>query len=255
MLKKPFFYSLLFYFLQFNSVYCQEIESNNHYIPGTLHLYDNLYIDQSPVTNLEYLFFLQNIKSFWSVEKHDSIKNFPSYNLNLNTNSKNILPDNMPLYIQMSLNGNLKVDSKLKLYDYLNYPSYSDFPVIYITKKQAQTYCLWRTDLVMLNWASKSKTEKERLSFPKKVKYRLPTYKEFQYAIKYFKERNSLIVSKEKSLLKFKVKNNKSNDFFIANISEFTKENTPFGENWKVTAEITSHNDYTGFRCICEVTN
>ena len=241
--------------MQTNSVYCQDVDSNIRDIPGTIHLYDNIYIDQAPITNLEYLFFLQSIKSFWSLEKHDSIKSFPSYNLNLNINSKNIVPDNMPLYIEMSLNGELKVDDKLILHEYLNHPSYSDFPLIYITKKQAQTYCLWRTDLVMLNWASKSKTEKVRLSFPKKVKYRLPTNKEFQYAIKYFKERNRLKVTKEKSPIRYKVKSNKSNDFFINNISEYTKDDTPFGENWRGTNEITSQNDYTGFRCICEVTN
>lgn len=255
MLKKPFFYSLLFYYLQINSIYCQEIDSNIHDIPGTVYLYDNLYIDQVPITNIEYLFFLQNIKSFWSLEKHDSIKNFQSYNLDMKSNSKNIEPDNMPLYIEMSLNEDLIVDDKLILHDYLNYPSYSDFPVIYITKKQAQTYCLWRTDLVMLNWVSKSKTEKERLSFPKKVKFRLPTNKEFQFAINTFKKRNSLTVTKEKSPIKFRVKDEKSNDFILNNISEYTKGDTLFGENWRGTNEITSQNDYTGFRCICEVTN
>jgi hypothetical protein len=259
-MKKQFFFFLLSIFQVYfcNNLNSQVVNFNNKVEtkipPGTIYLNDSLFIDKTPISNIEYLFFLSTIKHFWSLENHDSIWKLPKYNLKINlSNVKNLNPNNMRLYIAMSINESFNITKEKLIKEYLHHPNYNDYPLLQITKQQAEMYCLWRTDIVLLNWAKKSKTKQERDQYPQNIKYRLPTTKELKNAIDFFKRKNKLRITKEKSPLKFKV--TKSDVFSLYNISEFTLDSIPFGKNWKNSKEIITPNDYTGFRCICEIKN
>ncbi len=239
----------------FNSLNAQkkELDDSNYNPPGTIFLKENLYIDPIPVTNLEYNFFLQSIKQFWSPKLNDSITNLPLYGISSDINSKMNL-ENASFYLKMSLDEKLKVADKLPLKEYFRYPFHSEYPVVYINKKQAEMYCLWRTNMVMISWAYKSRTLKERLNYPKRIRYRLPTQAELNYAINSFSTQEKLTKTNEKSILKYRPRQNKLKNFFNNNISEYVYDSKiPFGTNWRATSEFPAENDYTGFRCVCEV--
>ena len=41
--------------------------------------------------------------------------------------------------------------------------------------------------------------------------------------------------------------------FLKDNLSEYTLDSIPFGTNWKQETKVDEPNDYTGFRCVCEI--
>lgn len=95
-------------------------------LPGVIKINDNFYCDQTEISNfhwLEYLFWKEKAFGTTSIEY------------------KNALPDT---------NVWLKEDSCLHSYTqhYLRHPAYRDYPVVGITKKQAEDYSKWRSDRV-----------------------------------------------------------------------------------------------------------
>lgn len=132
--------------------------------PGTAWLRDNIFIDETEVTNFSYLEFLYWLKR----------KDVPQYYL--------MLPDTA------CWNHSDIGNADKLIHEYLQAPGYRGYPVIGISYKQAQEFCRWRTDRVNellyirannvklhpdSNYASRA---------PKKVKYRLPTKEEWEYA-------------------------------------------------------------------------
>lgn len=95
-------------------------------LPGVIKINTNLYCDQTEISNfhwLEYLFWQEKVFGTTSLEY------------------KNALPDT---------NVWLKEGSCLHDYTqhYLRHPAYRDYPVVGITKKQADDYSIWRSDRV-----------------------------------------------------------------------------------------------------------
>lgn len=253
-----FLFSTPFIYSQYKVIGMLKAQKNNpsKTPPGTIFINDSLYIDKTPVTNIMYLEFLNSLENFWSLEKHDLIKKLPKYGINDTILQKKWPIRDVNLYINMSINEGYVLNKTLKIRNYLFHPTYTHFPVLQITKEQAEMFCKWRTDMVMLLWAAYSKTKDERSLFPKKIKYRIPTKQECQYAITFFKQVNKFEASKKtkRPPYKFNIKNHKADDkFFIYNISEYTLNGVPIGENWKNKSSKNGPNDYTGFRCICEI--
>ncbi len=222
--------------------------------PGTYKINDSLYIDQMPVTNIMYLEFLESLLSFWSLEKHEELKTSPRFN---RKKTKEIVYDYnakpTSLLTEMSINDTLKINDSLKAsLEYLWHPKYSDHPVLQITKEQAEMYCLWRTDMVMYLYAT-AKNEKRRNKHPRETIYRLPSQEELLNAKNYFKKHEEFTKTTEKSPLNINFKDIKFSRLIFLNISEYTRDSIPYGTNWKNKTPTIFPNDYTGFRCICEV--
>tara|TARA_R110002012_G_scaffold283090_2_gene473201 strand:- start:153303 stop:153956 length:654 start_codon:yes stop_codon:yes gene_type:complete len=185
--------------------------------PGTLKINDSLYMDKSPVTNNMYqeLFFSS---------KADSEKT--------------------PITLIVS-NGSNTDGNWIDMYS--KNPKYQFFPILNITKEQAEYYCKWRSDKVQLLWDTK---------FPdnnKLVFYRLPTTKEYENALNVFKGRRLFKAYQADNPLELKIKKHPKKEFVTYNISEITGDDLFFGENWKGITPTELPNTYTGFRCICEV--
>lgn len=227
--------------------------------PGTTKLNDSVYIDVSPIENVMYKEFIYNLDSFWNENIHQYIKTINSFGLSWeilesDTGFKKANYDKKTRTTEAY--NILTIDSTNQ---YVKSPEYNNFPVLNITKEEAELYCKWRTDMVKLIWAINSKNEKKRAKYPKDILYRLPTIKEFNEALDTFgftkKKKdayNKLAISPYWSS---NVRTYRKALFFKHNISEYTLNSIPFGTNWKNKKTFTSLNDYTGFRCICEIKN
>jgi formylglycine-generating enzyme required for sulfatase activity len=242
---------VLFFIFQATVTYSQY----RHSPPGTSKINDSIYIDQLPVTNVMYLEFLDRLQSFWSLEKHEEFKTAPKFGRPKVTPVYTYPNDlkKTPLLIEMSINETLTINDSLKTHSqYLINPKYSHHPVLQVTREQAEMFCLWRTDMVMYLYAT-AKNERRRNKYPKEIRYRLPTQEELIQAKTFFKEQKEFSFSKEESPLHLQLNDIKFRSFIFLNISEYTTDSIPFGSNWRNNAPTTFPNDYTGFRCICEV--
>jgi formylglycine-generating enzyme required for sulfatase activity len=130
--------------------------------PGVLWLKDNIYIDETEVTNFQYTEYV-----FW-VQRHKP----SSYNIVLPDTSVwlDYFPQQTELY-----------------FVYLKHPGFRDYPVVGISYDQAVLYCKWRTDMVNCMLYNKKIGVKKwsfdsTFNYPKLVKYRLPTKEEWSYA-------------------------------------------------------------------------
>jgi formylglycine-generating enzyme required for sulfatase activity len=130
--------------------------------PGVLWLKDNLYIDETEVTNFHYLEYY-----FWT------LRNRPQKINGLLLDTARWVNDNY---------GTIEL---LKYYH--RHPVYRDYPVVGISYEQAVDYCEWRTNMVNCLLYNRQKGEKKfsfdsTFDYPKQVLYRLPTLEEWTFA-------------------------------------------------------------------------
>ncbi|SFN47164.1 Sulfatase-modifying factor enzyme 1 [Bizionia echini] len=185
--------------------------------PGTLKINDSLYIDKSPVTNIMYQELVNTLKE--------------------NTEES---PMTLVFSEGINKNGNW-------INQYSKNPKYQFFPMLHITREQAEYYCKWRSEKVQFLWDIKF------LDNHKIVLYRLPTAKEYEKAEVYFKATKRFKNFEADNPLELKIKKHPKKNYVSYNISEITGDDQYFGENWKSETQIILPNTYTGFRCICEV--
>lgn len=117
-------------------------------------LKDNLYIDRTEVTNVNWREFLSYIKQLDSIHLYDE---------------QQFLLDTSVWY---SLNR-----PNYSIY-YHTHPSFNNYPVVGVSYEQATTFCKWRTDRVNELIQKKINTQWKF----KKINYRLPTNEEWEFA-------------------------------------------------------------------------
>lgn len=133
--------------------------------PGTVWLKENLYLDDTEIRNIDWLEYY-----FWMVRVEPA-------------KAKAVLPDSLCW---------IRFDSLCLpfVYNYFRSPEYYNYPVVGITYAQALAYCQWRTDRVNEMLAIRYKEVSIAASPPYndmskikvRVKYRLPTKEEWEYA-------------------------------------------------------------------------
>lgn len=209
--------------------------------PGTVKFNDSLFIDAVPIDNQMYNEFLDSLKGFWSEKVHDSISELPNYGLSFP--DSNINTEDSKDKIVLIFNAGIDT-----------HPLYAKYPRIEIKKSEAELFCKWRTDMVKIYFGTISKTTEERKNYPLNFIYRLPTTNELNMALEeigYSKK-----TTKKNRNIPYRVYDRNNNEkivFMKNNLSEYTLDSTPFGSNWKKETEFTESNDYTGFRCVCEI--
>ena len=243
--------------------------------PGTIWLKDNLYMDCTPVCNVhyrEYEYYMnKKIKYNFSVFQH-LIDSLPYYGFNIKDfESHYVFPPNKDSSMYMvNLKNVVRSDKYPFYYDYLHNPIFNNYPVINISYQVAEAYCKWRTNMVMLYYAA-IKNENNRLKVHKKIKYRLPTKEEWEYALQYLpilRTYNDFSPKKDKSkfqkfLLNEEFTSVSFNKFTLSNFSEMVAEKlVAKGRNWMDSLSFKDENyttsyinatDWLSFRCICEV--
>ena len=156
----------------------------------------------------------------------------------------------------------------MNMNEYYNSPDFSNYPVLYISYIQAQAYCEWRTDMVMLLFSVYSKNEKQRAKFYTKIRYRLPTIEEWEYAMEKFKDKvfNKMSVyAGERCATIEAVPQKKHLEFVYVpyNVAEMTIvdkvavglswRDTDTTDNYSKTVSYAGPRDWLGFRCVCEI--
>ncbi|CAN5618104.1 hypothetical protein BH10BAC2_BH10BAC2_45300 [soil metagenome] len=260
--------------------------------PGTIHLKDNLYIDKIPVSNNSYKEFLYSIEQFWSEKTHANIADLPMYGLQFtetgeednmrvsftNKNgsfvfdTSNLQPDES-FYQRMKIPDYLVVDlaTNLTMEYYSKAMAYKNNPVVYVTHEQAEMFCKWRSDMVMLHYSVASGGKGERKKYYSKITYRLMTEDEWKYA---YNNKGQLLLSDFGIRTDFNKKALASNiavdsrrkeasiNIYANNFAELLLEKkSMIGVLWNNTNQISQNiitNSYApasnvGFRCICEV--
>ncbi|CAL2088250.1 gliding motility lipoprotein GldJ [Tenacibaculum sp. 190524A02b] len=137
--------------------------------PRQMHV-RSFYMDETEVTNSEYLLFTQYTKDIFPPEE-DQFKNI--YN--------SVLPDTL-VWRKGLGNTNLLSES------YLRHPSYAEYPVVGVSWIQANKYCKWRTNAVNLKILMdkgiiKNIFKEDSLEFKGKNNFDTDTYLTDPYAL------------------------------------------------------------------------
>lgn len=146
--------------------------------PGTVEIVENFFYDATEISNSNWREYLSFLKESDGVDSDVY---------------RNALPDTTVW----------KVDGEYNepyVETYFNHPSYSDYPVVGVSQKQAIEFCTWRTGAV--NMMLKANEFEEPIS----LKYRLPSKTEWELiANAGFSDKGKKAIAKKKK--EFKSKN------------------------------------------------
>ena len=193
--------------------------------PGTIHLKDNIYVDQSEVSNLDWMEYLSWLKQEYGENASEYL---------------NALPDS-------------EIWSSLYNTDFPTSWINSEityYPVVGISFSQASAYCKWRTMVV---------NQKFQHQFT--VTYRLPNESEFLEVETL--ENNVIYNHYDETLGLFRSPGKAKGNYTLYvsnNVSEMTDiEGRAFGGNFMddthSTKMYSSPEKWLGFRCIAEMSN
>ncbi len=247
--------------------------SFRHLPPGTVYLKDSLYIDKQPIRVVDYLEFLTHIRHSYTPRLHDSIAKLPLYNLSpdIAYHLYDSLPMDTVFYKRMLTRTWKVLSSDRKIYDvdfHLTSSRYYNYPVVNINYYQIFEYCRWRTDMVKINYAVKSKTLKQRKKYPINFKYRQVKRKEWELAMSEYFEDIGKLSDKVSGLKRYNAPEayvtNKKKKFYYdsQNVAEYLDGDiVTTGFNWQDEYGIgdvryiyyTKPVDWIGFRCICQI--
>ena len=233
--------------------------------PGTTWLKDNLFIDQAPIRNIDYLeyeYVMRRCKfsiECWKAYGDSLIKFNSNYTKAIKSLVDNCKPNSDSLSIMIFKYSHLIWGRHFWGVDeYLNNPKYQNYPCININYETAIAYCEFRTQAVLMDYGINKKSKHYS-----QVKYRLPTQEEWEYALLKYK---NLIPSPshkiDSSCVVRQCFTNKNKLYQLSNISEMVFEKGfAKGISWKdstindinYTTNYTDYADWLGFRCICEV--
>ncbi len=255
---------LLFVFFTFiNKSVAQQINP-----PGTTWLRDNIYIDETPMLNVhyrEYEHMMRTIAKFNMDTFLQLVNSAPYFGYNMSNffeTFKNITPQGDSAIYILNQAASVSWKNGIDYKTYLNKPTYNFYPLINISYDVAVKFCEWRTAMVQLVYSADA-TEEDRKKHHKKIKYRLATKEEWEYALKKFAGNKNLCIRKPKHNETLPNLKGKTGCINLTNLSEMVVEKTVVkGYNWKnadykynlnTTIESKSPADWITFRCVCEV--
>lgn len=143
--------------------------------PGTVWLKDDLYIDETEITNFNYIEYLNQIKVKFGISSDEYQK---------------ALPDTLVWRVQLAY-------SEPYIEYYFRHQRFHEFPLVGVSPEQAINFCKWRSERVMeymmIKWKilsfeeledeqSRTKIDSLLKNFKPRIKYRLPTEEEWMIA-------------------------------------------------------------------------
>lgn len=260
--------------------------------PGTVKLNDTTYIDRYPITNFEYLEFLNSVSAYWSLRTSDSLSQLKPYGLShgylciespqmiaTTGKIKNKIPHDIfakpfygfpdsVLYQKMNIKDTV-LFGKVSSRTYLTHPAYRDYPVLNIDPIQAETYCKWRTDMVKIYNACNNKDSLDYSKHVQIIHYRLPKKEEWIQAqekanLNYLNHADTLFKGTEPVVDIYFYSDNKNSFPFYSypgRLSEIIDSSQIINYGWTDSLEnkiefvrpFVRSSPGIGFRCSCEV--
>ncbi|MDR5589078.1 SUMF1/EgtB/PvdO family nonheme iron enzyme [Christiangramia sp. SM2212] len=222
---------------------CLSIYSQNSFEtppPGTIKINDSLFIDNIPVDNLMYKEFAASAERSWNMEIHDSLQSLELDEMNMKIlNSLSSKTNNKSLFEKVSKSEELHLPEGILTFEYFNLSQYSNNPVIGISKEQAALFCKWRTDMVNLRFNELNNQKKTNY---KKIAYRLPKNEDYKLAKSEFSANGKFLKLAGRTPLEIDLDDfRKTQKFVMTKYPEYTSDKN------------SETQDYTLFRCICEV--
>ena len=229
-------------FLQIGNTFSQKTNP-----PGTTLLRDNLYIDLAPMANIhyrEYEYFMSNFINYNLDSFQKLVASLPMSGVAFKEflTQLRFEPNRDSATLKINRDATFSWSKPENFEIYLSHPAYNFYPVVNITYEMAKGFCEWRTAAVQLNYASAT-SEKEREKHFRKIKYRLLTREEWEFAKQKFTQTKRLYQSQQPSP-PFKKR------FTITNLAELVNSD---GMLVNSVSEVRPNIDMITFRCICEV--
>lgn len=228
--------------------------TNDIYLPpGTIQVYQNVFIDERPVTNLMYKEFLRHQEYYWSTDSYKIFNELPKYNAQLPEEIITLQSNGRVDVLSSLLEPSKKVRSKEKLDAYSKNVKYTNSPALQIDYDEAVLFCRWRSELATLRLNYVNKTKEARVNFPKNLNYRLLNESEFVEAIEQFT--NDGLISK----LPFTYPSPEVNELVnskgfmvLYDLFEVVNKDQLFNPFTKSVSNDPKSETTTSFRCICE---
>ncbi len=256
---------LRIFILFFYVTTCINLSAQKKAPVGTIWLRDNVYIDQQPVATIhyrEYEYALRKLYKFQLDSLEYYVQTLPYYGkkqiLDFSKSNMPANPDSAQFII--SPNATVNWPNWVALRPYVYGPKYNYYPVVQVSKEIAIKFCRWRTAMVQMLYSG-LENRSERTRHYRKIKYRLPTAAEWNYAIEKFSLLKELrFVKADKGDILPELKKG-FNNFLLAPLSELVSDsNIVKGRNWKnpelpftASTAYIGPTDWIGFRCVCEV--
>lgn len=253
------------FILLFCCTSCLPLSAQKKAPPGTIWLHNNIYIDKKPVATVyyrEYEYALGKLYRFQldSLEKY--VNELPYYGnklfLNFAKTKMPANPDSAKFIISPTATTTWL--NWVALRPYVYGPKYNHYPVVQVSKEIAAWFCRWRTAMVQMLY-SNFENRSERNSHYRKIKYRLPTTDEWNYAVEKFSALRDIKFANAKKLEILPELKTGANTFLLTPLSELVGDSSIVkGRSWKypnlsltATTPYQGPTDWIGFRCVCEV--
>ena len=245
--------------------------------PGTIWLRDNLFIDRVPCSNTYYKEYEYNNSRFGKynfTKLGNYVDSLPYFGVDVKSFRQKFIfiPNPDSAKYKIDLKRFQSGASSLFNIQYIANPFYNFYPIINMPYQGAEAFCKWRTAMIMSNYAS-AKTLSERVHYHKKIKFRLPTKEEWEYAVTHlpivfsFNENIAyggmglVTESYQDPVYGKHIVGDKN--FILNDLSEMVSEKfVAKGRNWSdstswhnvnFTTSYQDANNWLTFRCVCEV--
>ena len=184
------------------------LKTNDIWPPNTVNIGGGVYMDQTEIANIHWLEFIHYLAKDSTRDRYISM-----------------LPDTTVIWPlsksdifigRDGIDSTHQSDPEKMVEHYFRYPGYRYFPVVGVSYEQAEMYCKWRSEAVMLT--VNDELAKNNKKFRVKYTYYLPALEEYRKASDSLMERGTLDVRVTRNINRLFPKEDPGKSYYMANV-------------------------------------